>query len=152
MLSAIKRFFDINLAPGSPQEHRDPDHVVRVAVAALLIEVAASDYKQSPQERNVLLKSVHNHFGLSETEASALIKLAESEHAESIDYFQFTNLINQHYNPKQKIKVVEELWRVAFADKELHKYEEHVIRRLADLIHVSHKDFIAAKHRILKSS
>ena len=98
-----------------------------------------------------MLKSVGKHFGLSEREAKALIELAATEHAESIDYFQFTSLINQYYNPLQKIKIVEELWRVAYADNELHKYEEHVIRRLADLIHVSHKDFIAAKHRIIKS-
>lgn len=151
MLSAIKQFFDINLAPGSQGEHRDPDNALRLAVAALLIEVAESDYKQLPQERDALLKSVGKHFGLSEREAKALIELAATEHAESIDYFQFTSLINQYYNPLQKIKIVEELWRVAYADNELHKYEEHVIRRLADLIHVSHTDFIAAKHRIIKS-
>ena len=151
MLSAIVRFFENNLTPNAPHEHHDTGHKVRLAVAALLVEVAEADYKRSPQEREVLLNSVHDHFDIEQEEANALIELAEREHAESTDYFQFTNLINKHYQPSQKIKIVEELWRVAYADRELNKYEQHVIRRLADLIHVSHKDFIAAKHRILDS-
>jgi uncharacterized tellurite resistance protein B-like protein len=123
-----------------------------MAVAALLVEVAESDYHHTAPERAVLLQVIHNHFGLDAKRAIALVKLAEAEHADATDYFQFTNLINRHYNPQQKIQVIEELWRVAYADKKLDKIEEHVIRRLADLIHVSHKDFIAAKHRIAKST
>jgi uncharacterized tellurite resistance protein B-like protein len=151
MLDAIKRFFENNLATGSLQESDDAEHATRLAVAALLIEVVQADYKESSRERKSLLHAIHHQFGLDAKEANALIKLAESEHAESTDYFQFTSLINQHHSPQRKIKIVEDLWRVAFADGELHKYEEHVIRRLADLIHVSHKDFIAAKHRIANS-
>ena len=92
---------------------------------------------------------MRHHFGLEPAEAEELIGLAEAEHADSTDYFQFTRLINDHYDYARKIRVVEALWRVAFADQELHKYEEHVIRRLAELLYVSHKDFINAKHRVL---
>lgn len=152
MLNTIKRFFNTHLAPGSPEARRDPQHAVRLAVAALLIEVTELDYKQSPEEKSVLLDAVRDHFELDVEEASALISLAERELAESTDYFQFTTLINKTYSQEQKIRVIEDLWRVAFSDQELHKYEEHIIRRLAELIHVPHKHFIAAKHRVLDST
>lgn len=151
MLNTIKRFFDNHLAPDSTEAGRDPRHALRLAVAALLIEITESDYEQRPDERSALLEIVRNHFGLSVEEASSLILLAETEHAESTDYFQFTTLINKSYTPEQKRRVIEDLWRVAFADNELHKYEEHVIRRIAGLIHVPHKEFIAAKHRVQNS-
>ncbi len=151
MLDTIKRFFETNLSQQSAHESSESAHRVRLAVAALLIEVAESDYEEHPQERTAVTKAILDHFGLGAEETDALIKLAEAEHVESTDYFQFTRLINEHYSPQQKIKIVEDLWRVAFADGVLHDHEEHVIRRLTDLIHVPHKDFIAAKHRILKS-
>ncbi|KRT56225.1 tellurite resistance TerB family protein [endosymbiont of Ridgeia piscesae] len=152
MLDTIKRFFDTHLAPGSQETAQDPQHALRLAVAALLLEVAESDYRQHEEEKRALLDAVTNHFGLDTKEADQLVTLARSEQAASTDYFQFTRLINQHYSPTQKIALIEELWQVAFADDELHKYEEHLIRRLADLIHVAHGDFIAAKHRVLNST
>lgn len=151
MLYAIKQFFESNLIPGSSQVPHDPEQAVNLACAALLVEVAESDYHRSPDERDELLASLHKLFGIDQQEASTLLELAEQEHAQSTDYFQFTSLINRSYTPEQKIRIVEALWRVAFADNELHSYEEHVIRRMADLIHVSHKDFIAAKHRVMES-
>jgi uncharacterized tellurite resistance protein B-like protein len=151
MLDVIKRFFEHNLIPDSSTVTGDPQQAIRLAVAALLVEVAESDYEKSPRERETLLETIRDRFGLDARSSSELIRLAEAEHAESTDYFQFTSLINDHYHPNQKLRIVEDLWRVAFADGQLHNYEEHVIRRLADLIHVSHKDFIAAKHRVIES-
>lgn len=152
MLNTIKRFFDTHLAPDSAEAKQDPEHAARLAVAVLLTEIAESDHQRLPEEEAALLDAVRNHFGLDHEEANELIALAEEEHAESTDYFQFTSLINRIYSREQKIKVIETLWQIAFADKKLHKYEEHVIRRLAELIHVPHKEFIAAKHRVLDSS
>ena len=151
MLKSIRDFFYTHLAPAVTAVDQDPQHALRLAVAALLVEVIESDFENSPQERDALLDIVRNHFGLALKEACELVSLAEAAHAESTDYFQFTRLINKTYSPEQKIRVIEDLWRIAFADRLLHSHEEHVIRRLADLIHVSHKDFIAAKHRVLKS-
>lgn len=152
MLNKIKRFFDAHLAPDSVEVRVNSERATRLAVAVLLTEIAESDHQKLPEEEAALLDAVQNHFGLDDDEANELIALAETEHAESTDYFQFTSLINKFYSREQKIKVIEALWKIAFADQELHKYEEHVIRRLADLIHVPHKDFIAAKHRVLGSS
>ncbi|WP_428609442.1 TerB family tellurite resistance protein [Sedimenticola sp.] len=147
MINKIKRFFETHLAPESSAMERDPQHALQLAVAVLLFEVAESDYRQHPDEKRALLAAVRSHFQLSTTEADELLALAETEHADATDYFQFTRLINQHYSPPQKVQLVEALWQVAFSDQQLHHYEEHVIRRLAELLYVPHDDFIAAKHR-----
>ncbi len=148
MIKAIRRFFDAHLAPDSANARQNPEHAIRLAVAVLLTEIAEADHEKNPEEEAALLRGVREHFGLDTNEAEELIALAKKEHAESTDYFQFTSLINQTWSPQQKARLIEALWRIAFADQELHKYEEHVIRRLSDLLHVPHKDFIAARHRV----
>ena len=148
MLSAIQQFFSAHLTSTSTKASSPPDHNIRLAVAALLIEIAESDYQESSEEKQALLSIVSRHFNLSKEEASTLISHAKTEKSYSTDNFQFTRLINQHYQPAQKIRLIEDLWKVALADGELHKYEEHLIRRLADLLHLSHREFIAAKLRV----
>lgn len=150
MISALRHFFDTYLTPESDADAGVQTRT-RLAVAALLLEIAASDFAEAPEERREIAKVVQDQFGLTSEAASELISLAKDEHSASTDYFQFTRLINQHYSMAQKIGLVESLWRVAFADRKLHRYEEHVIRRLTDLLHVSHKDFIAAKHRVMRA-
>ncbi|MBT3012512.1 MAG: TerB family tellurite resistance protein [Candidatus Thiodiazotropha sp. (ex Lucina aurantia)] len=152
MIKAIKDFFDSYLIPNVEEEREQLEHSIRLAVVVLLIEIAEADYENAPEERHAILNAIQKQFALNRVSAEQLIALARQEHQESTDYFQFTRLINEHYSAEQKVKVVEAFWRVAFADQALHHYEEHVIRRLADLIHVSHSDFIAAKHRIMNSS
>ena len=151
MFGTIRQFFDTRLAPAIAQTPDERQHALRLAVAALLVEVAESDYQQHPDEQATLLTAVSDHFGLTQSEADGLIALAIAEHTDSTDYYQFTRLINDHYDQMQKIAMIEMLWRVAFADGQLHKYEEHVIRRLAGLLHVPHREFIASRHRVLES-
>ncbi|MCU7924001.1 MAG: TerB family tellurite resistance protein [Candidatus Thiodiazotropha sp. (ex Dulcina madagascariensis)] len=152
MLKAIKDYFDTYLTPDSGQEAQQQEQAVKLAVAVLLVEIAESDFEHAAEEKAVILQAIQRQFGLDRAAAERLMLLARQEHVESTDYFQFTRLINEHYSPEQKIKVIEALWQVAFADNRLHRYEEHVIRRLAELIYVSHNDFIAAKHRAMNSA
>lgn len=147
MLDKIKQFFDSHLSPGSSDMVRDPQQALRLAVAVLLYEVAESDYQQHPEEKAALLDAVRSIFNLGAVESSELLALAEAEHADATDYFQFTRLINQHYSADQKGDLMEKLWLIAYSDKKLHHYEEHVIRRLAELLYVPHSVFIAAKHK-----
>lgn len=145
MLSRIKRFFDQHLAAESMAQ--DPDHVLRLAVGALLLEMTHMDGEVWPRQREAVEEAVGTCFDLAEGEANELLDLAEAERAESTDYFQFTSLINRSYTPEQKERLVETLWRVAYANEVLHMYEEHLVRKVADLLYVSHSAFIAAKHR-----
>ena len=152
MLPRVKQFFESHFIAESGSSELDSEHALRLAMASLMIEVAESDYENSPAEREALLKIVKQSFDLKESEASEIIELAQQEHTESTDYFQFTSLINQNYSAAQRIVLIENLWKIAFADKVLDKHEVHVIRRIADLIHVSHSDFIATKLRVQTSA
>ena len=148
MLHTIKRFFDDNFSDNVKVDH---EHALRLAMAALMIEVAESDYHDAPEERESLISIVKDSFDLSDTETNEILELAREEHADSIDYFQFTSLINQHYSAEQRIELIEKLWQVAFADHQLDKHEEHVIRRISDLIHVSHSDFMKTKLKVMNN-
>jgi uncharacterized tellurite resistance protein B-like protein len=149
MLKSVLEYFNLHLLPEAETSGEESRAQLRLAVAVLLIEIAESDFERAPEEKMAILDGIERQFGLASTEAQALMNLAEQEHRHSTDYFQFTSLINKNYSYEQKLEVIENLWRVAFADQQLHHYEEHVIRRLADLIHVSHGDFISAKHRVM---
>ena len=151
MLKSIKHFFDTQLAPDAKAVKRNPQHAIRLAVAALLTEVIESDYENSPQERDAMLAIVRDHFGLEPQEASELVSLAAAAHAESTDYFQFTRLINKSYNQRQKIRVIEDLWRVAYADDKLDKYEEYQLRKIADLLYIPHSIFIQTKLKVTEA-
>ncbi len=148
MLNSLKHFFEANFTPPAESSNGGGTQALQLALAALMIEVAESDYRDEPEERKAIHNIVKSSFDLSDQETDKIIDLAKKEHENSTDYFQFTRLINNHYSGKQKLLLIENLWRIAFSDKKLDKYEEHVIRRIADLIYVSHSDFVAAKLRI----
>ena len=120
----------------------------QLALAALMIEVAEADFEDAPEEKKAILNIVKTSFDLKDNDAEDLFQLAKEEHAKSTDYFQFTRLINDHYSAQQKVELIENLWRIAFSDNVLDKYEEHVIRRISDLIYVSHRDFMSTKLRV----
>ncbi|RLW67627.1 MAG: hypothetical protein B6D70_01330 [gamma proteobacterium symbiont of Stewartia floridana] len=149
MLKSVLEYFNLHLLPQAESAALETQSQLRLAVAVLLVEIAESDFERAPEEKSAILHSIKHQFGLESEEAQTLMNLAEQEHRHSTDYFQFTTLINKNYSYEQKIQIIESLWQVAFADRQLHHYEEHVIRRLADLIHVSHGDFISAKHRVM---
>ena len=147
MLRHIKSFFDQYLVPGSITDGTPPEHVLRLAIGALLLEMTHVDGEVSREEREAVETAVLEHFELSQAEAKELLEMAEEERSESTDYYQFTSLINRNYTPEQKISLVELLWRIAYANEALHQYEEHLVRKIADLLHVPHGAFIAAKFR-----
>ena len=145
MLKHIKSFFDQHLVPGSITEDVHSEQVLRLAIGALLLEMTHMDGEAWPEQRKAVEEAVLEHFELAEADVKELLELAEEERSESTDYYQFTSLINNNYTPEQKIRLVELLWRIAYADETLHKYEEHLVRKIADLLYVPHSAFIAAK-------
>jgi len=99
-------------------------------------------------ERAQVLTSIAERFDLDPAQATALIALAEEEAQAATDLYQFTTQINRAFSPVEKVMLIEHLWRVAYADGSLHQFEDHVIRKIADLIHVPHKDLIVTKLRV----
>jgi uncharacterized tellurite resistance protein B-like protein len=149
MLRALKQFFDQNIVNDRSTE---PEHALRVATAALLVEVVRIDGDRAPQERDVALRAVHEKFGLPQAQADELLQLAEAEMATANDYYQFTSLINQHFSQPQKERMVELMWQVAYADAELSAHELHLMRKVAGLLHVPDSAYIAAKMRAKDAS
>ena len=88
-------------------------------------------------------------FGLSEEYIQELMKLAEEKRKKSVDLFEFTHCVNQNYSREDKIKVVEMLWRIIYADGKLDQYEDHLVHRLSTLLRLTHKELITAKLSVL---
>ena len=134
MLAAIRDFFDQRLSqPGAPARK---EHTLELATATLLAEVVRLDGEIAPAERDAVLRAVRSHFHLSEEEARG-----------ATDYYQFTSLIRERYSQEERQQIVELLWHVAYADETLSAHEHHVIRKIADLLYVSHSAYIGAKMR-----
>jgi uncharacterized tellurite resistance protein B-like protein len=144
MLNTIRDFFERHIATPDADRER---HSIELATAALLVEVARIDHESNPTEREAVLSAVREKFGLAADEARNLVELAEQQMNQANDYFQFTSLINRHFNQEQKRQVIELMWRVAYADARLSAQENHVMRKVADLLHIAHGDYIAAKMR-----
>jgi uncharacterized tellurite resistance protein B-like protein len=126
------------------------EHSLQLATSALLIEMMRADTDISDDEKKTITKIIRSKFDLTDEEISELIRLAEEEIWKATGYYEFTSLINKGFSHEQKVKVVEHLWEVAYADTSLDKHEEHMVRKIADLIYVAHKDFIDAKLRVKK--
>jgi uncharacterized tellurite resistance protein B-like protein len=150
MFDTIRRFFDANLTAateaGSPSEQ---EHAYRLATAALLIEMTRADHEVKGIERDAVAQALTRAFELDASESEQLLALAEQEADHATSLYEFTRLINRHFDAGQKEHFVELLWHVALADGELDKYEEHLVRKVADLIYVPHLSYIRAKHHAI---
>lgn len=148
-MTKLQTFFNQYLTE-KEQNETPLEHRLQLASAALMVEMVHADEDVTAEEEKQIRLLIKQRFELSETEIEDLIDLAHNEKHEATDYYAFTSLLNTHYTQQQKIKLVQDLWHLAYADNHLDKYEEHLLRRLADLLHVPHLDFIRTKHKALK--
>jgi uncharacterized tellurite resistance protein B-like protein len=132
---------------GGDVNDADPREALNLAVAALLVEILRADFDVGGAERKTVIDSVGRLLALPVEASRALVADAERGIDRSHDLYQFTSQVNRSFSDAEKLRVVEQLWRVAKADAVVHKYEEHLIRRISDLLHVPHAGFIAAKLR-----
>lgn len=145
MLKAIRQFFDGRIAGGS--DGAASDRELQLATAALLFETVRADHSILAGERAIVQRAVSERFALDAVEAEELTGLAEQEVAQATDLYQFTSLVNRRFSVEQKNRVVELMWQVAYADEHVHAHERHLIRKIADLLHVTHGDYLAAQAR-----
>ena len=115
----------------------------------MLAEVMCADHKLDEQEKKTIIHILQEQFRLNEKQAVDLFSYAEEKTREVVSLQEYTSQINKLLNNMQRVKLVENIWRVIYADGEIDKYEEHLIRRIAELLYVSHSDFIKTKHKIL---
>jgi uncharacterized tellurite resistance protein B-like protein len=126
----------------------DREHALRVATAVLLIEVARADYAQDLCEDRAAFALIKEFFELADHEAALLIEEASRQADHAISLQSFTRTLHEQLTPAEKHKVVEMLWKVALADQRLDKYEDYVVRKVADLLYVPHSDLIRIRNRV----
>lgn len=150
MISAIRDFFRSRLTEGDASQP-DAERSARLATAALLIEMTRADHQVTEEERRAVDEALREVFELGEEELAELVRLAELEVKNATSLFQFTHLIDKTYSMERKIRIVELLWRVAYSDSCKSHHEEHLVRKIADLLHVPHSAFILARHKVEES-
>ena len=149
MIAKIRRFFEDNLLLGeqNPQEN---EKQIELACIALMIELAKVDQSIDDDELTIIRKAAKKTFNIVDDKIDEIIELAIEESKQSTSLYQFTDLVNNNYSVDMKYQLVLAMWKVAFADGELDKYEEHLIRKVAELIYVPHVKFMEAKFNAQK--
>lgn len=122
---------------------------IHVATAALLLEMAHTDENFHEMEEVIIRDILQQRFALSEEAISELLQMAQQERKQSLDLFQFAREINQNFSPDEKLEIMETLWRIIYADGVLDKYEDYLVRKLATLLRLSHREMIGAKLKVL---
>ncbi len=141
MIDKIKSFFSKNVLEPEA-EITSPD---QLATAALLIEVMVIDGDLDDQEMQAIAGTLSNMLNLTEEQIDQLIELSKEEVADATSLYQFTKEINEHFDIEKKLSLMTAMWRVAFADGHLDKHEENIIRKVADLLHIRHSEYIRCK-------
>ena len=144
MIKNLKFYLD-NFFQESPNENISHKNKIELATAVLMIEISLADENTGDEEYKTIKKILLEKFDLDETKIDTLISLAEDEVDHTVSLHEFAETINNELSAIEKTNIIENLWRVAYADAYIHKYEEYYIRKIADLLHVSHSDYIKTK-------
>jgi uncharacterized tellurite resistance protein B-like protein len=147
MLAHIKQFIE-KLSPDTPPSAEKQQHALQLATCVLLVEMGKVDGNFSEPELQRLNYLMEQQFNLTEQEKSELTELANQKLDQATDYYQFTSVLNRHFNQQQKIQVVEYLWDIAFVDGKIDAHEEHYLRKIHSLLHVTHSQFLQAKYKV----
>lgn len=140
----INRLIRQVMAPGSnatPNDVPGPE----LSMAVLLFEVAHADGVLDARERKALAGQLAERFSLADDELASLLAKAEHDVEKATDHYRFVKQVNDHMSLEERTELIGMMWELAYADGELDAHEEHRIRRLAGLLHVSHSEFIRTK-------
>lgn len=149
MLKALSDWMDRAFGPkDAPASAGDREHSLRVATALLLVEVARADFNDDLTEIDTVFELLRRHFDLTEAETRLLVEEARREADHAVELQAFTRRLHQAVDTAEKERIVEMLWRVALADRHLDKHEDHLVRRVAELLYVPHRDVIRIRNRV----
>jgi uncharacterized tellurite resistance protein B-like protein len=130
----------------------NPEEREQLALASLLVEMARADFDAADAEHAAIISLLAEHFGLQEHEAVALVERAQESNEGAVCLFDFTRALHQALDAEQRLGVIRLLWQVALADATLDKYEDYLVRKVADLLYVPDSDVIRIKHQVLAAS
>ena len=150
MLDKIRDFFSGKIAMPEQADETDTERRIQAAACALLIETASIDESFDEVEKESIRNYFKKSYHLTEDEVNELFQMALRELDDTIDLWSFTNLINKHYSETQKLKVMESIWDVIYADNKLSAHEDYLAHKLYKMLGLSHSQFIDAKLKALK--
>ena len=152
MLKKIREYIsELSNHSSDEDNSKEPEtSLINNACAALLIETAFADQVFNEAELNSMKETLIKVYEMESKEVEEIINASKKTVSESTSLYEYTRLLNDLCNYEDKIKLINNLWIIAFADKQLDKYEEYLIRKIADLLHVSHRDFIKEKLKVKK--
>ena len=152
MLKTLRDLFDSLRPLAADADPRSADHALQLATAVMLVEVMRADATFHPGEREAVQAALRDKFDLADDEAARLSELAGTTATTSTDLFSFTSRINDAFEMPQKLRMIEHMWRVAYADGQLSEHERHVMWRIADLLHVPQGAYVHARMRAQKEA
>jgi len=146
VLKSLKELFD-SLRPPSGGDAQGSEHALQLATAVMLVEVMRADATFHAGEREAVRAALRDKFALTDDEVARLAELAETTAHQATDLYSFTSRIDERFDMAQKIRMIEHMWRVAYADGHLSEHERHVLWRIADLLHVPQGAYVHARMR-----
>jgi uncharacterized tellurite resistance protein B-like protein len=144
-VQGIRQFFLSKLS--SPEEPHRPDPVA-IAACALLLEIAHADDVFAPEERKRILRAVREDLGVPAGDVEEVVRLAEEERRESVDLYQFTKLVGEKFTRAQRLRLLEVIWGVVYADGQLTAVENQLARRIAELLGFQHPEVQAVREKV----
>lgn len=142
----LDQVVDAIAAPAASNTEADRDSALRLATAVLMIDVARADHVFEESEFDRVLELIEKHFQLAPEDAARLVNAANEEADELTSVHEFTQLLHKHLDEKEKARIVGLLWKVAYADGRLDKYEDSLVRKISDLLYVSRGRVMRLKH------
>ena len=133
-----------NLFKTKEIEEESKDSSIQKSICSLMIEVAYADNQLDESELKAMVNSL-SKLEIEKEEIQEIVDATLAKSKESISFYEHTRILNDQLDYDQKKEVLNSVWAIAFADGEMDKHEEHLIRRIADLLYLNHKDFINAK-------
>lgn len=144
MIEKLKQLF---LAP-TDQGPAQPDrHQLAIAATALMVQLARIDQEQDERELKTIVDCAVQRLEVTREEAESILQDALNEAEDATSLYEFTGQINDHLDQQAKQALLESIWLVAFADGRIDRFEEHLIRRMAELLHLNHREYMQARHR-----
>ena len=140
----MKNIFSKFFKKETEQPEKETDKVISACIS-LMIEVSMADQSIDDEEIESLKRTLSEKFDIESSEIENLIIEGKETQKESTSLYDFTRVINDDFSFEEKFKLIESMWEIAFADGNIDKYEEYVIRKVSDLIYISNDDFIKAK-------
>ena len=130
-----------------PRQQHDP---LRLATAAVLLDIAYADGHFTPGEDGNVLGFLTQRFSLSTDDARELLEAADEIRKKTVDHFALTNYIRKNTPLAERIDIVKRMWRLVYSDGQLSEYEAYLVRKLADLLGLEHHVMIDAKSAVLR--